>query len=153
MEKFILSIFQNKKSIAKNFDLFTSKFFAIESWSNILNIITKKTGTFFKVLKKDGFSGIKKIIQFKILRRHNINVSEKMRQAWKSRTNGRLSPLAFGMTNKKCDIQKSIVFSKNIKFSILVPLYNTLKDFLQEMTDSVLFQTENFAKSAKKIKF
>lgn len=31
MEKFILSIFQNKKSIAKNFDVKKSKFFAINS--------------------------------------------------------------------------------------------------------------------------
>lgn len=118
-----------------------------------MNKITKKIKTFLKVLKEEGFSGIKRIIQFKLLRKHNINVSEKMRQAWKLRTNGSLSPLAFGMTNKKCATQKNKVFSKNIKFSILVPLYNTPKDFLQEMTDSVLFQTENFAKSAKKIKF
>lgn len=32
-------------------------------------------------------------------------------------------------------------FPKDIKFSILVPLYNTPKKFLQEMIDSVLWQT------------
>lgn len=141
MEKFILSIFQNKKSIAKNFDVNKSKFFAIELWSNILNIITKKIGTFFKVLKKDGFSGIKKIIQFKVLRRHNLNVSWKMRRAWNARKNGQISPVAFGMSLRAYRRQKDKKFSKIIKFSILVPLYNTPKDFLQEMIGSVLFQS------------
>lgn len=37
--------------------------------------------------------------------------------------------------------ESSFVFSKNIKFSILVPLYNTPIDFLEEMIDSVRNQT------------
>lgn len=106
-----------------------------------MNIITKKIRTFFKVLRKDGFSGIKKIIQFKILRRHNLNVSRKMRRAWNARKNGQISPVAFGMSLRAYRRQKDKRFSKNIKFSILVPLYNTPKNFLQEMIGSVLLQT------------
>lgn len=37
--------------------------------------------------------------------------------------------------------QDSVTFSKNVKFSILVPLYNTPKDFLVEMIKSVQDQT------------
>lgn len=37
--------------------------------------------------------------------------------------------------------ESSFVFSKNVKFSILVPLYNTPIDFLEEMIDSVRNQT------------
>ena len=37
--------------------------------------------------------------------------------------------------------QKETVFEKNVKISILVPLYNTPKNFLREMIDSVVNQT------------
>ena len=37
--------------------------------------------------------------------------------------------------------QKNTVFEKNVKISILVPLYNTPKNFLKEMIDSVVNQT------------
>ena len=37
--------------------------------------------------------------------------------------------------------QKETVFEKNVKVSILVPLYNTPKNFLREMIDSVVNQT------------
>lgn len=37
--------------------------------------------------------------------------------------------------------QKDTVFEKNVKISILVPLYNTPKNFLKEMIDSVVNQT------------
>ncbi len=46
---------------------------------------------------------------------------------------------------KKLQKQRETVFSKHIKFSVLVPLYNTPKRFLKEMIESVLAQTyENF---------
>lgn len=38
-------------------------------------------------------------------------------------------------------VQEKVVFPKNIKFSILVPLYNTPKRFLIEMIDSLQLQT------------
>jgi len=37
--------------------------------------------------------------------------------------------------------QKETVFEKKVKFSILVPLWNTPEDFLREMIDSVMNQT------------
>ena len=37
--------------------------------------------------------------------------------------------------------QKETVFERNVKVSILVPLYNTPKNFLREMIDSVVNQT------------
>ncbi len=43
--------------------------------------------------------------------------------------------------SKVREYQQNYKFSKNIKFSILVPLYNTPKDFLTEMINSVTEQT------------
>lgn len=37
--------------------------------------------------------------------------------------------------------QRAVTFAQNIKFSILVPLYNTPEQYLREMIDSVLAQT------------
>lgn len=37
--------------------------------------------------------------------------------------------------------QRNVKFDKAVKISILVPLYNTPKEFLKEMIDSVLYQT------------
>lgn len=44
-------------------------------------------------------------------------------------------------TKAELNQQKKVVFPKNIKFSILVPLYNTPEKFLREMIQSVLDQT------------
>lgn len=60
---------------------------------------------------------------------------------WTKRHDFYLPIQAFGCSNKVYNLQKSYVFPKNIKFSILVPLYNTPEIFLQEMIGSVLFQT------------
>lgn len=45
------------------------------------------------------------------------------------------------LSKKKIKKQRKTVFPKNIKISILVPLYNTPLHFLKEMIDSVLAQT------------
>lgn len=45
------------------------------------------------------------------------------------------------ISDKVREYQKNYKFSKDIKFSILVPLYNTPKDFLVEMISSVTEQT------------
>ncbi len=37
--------------------------------------------------------------------------------------------------------QKAYVFEKNIKFSIIVPLYNTAENFLRDMIESCIWQT------------
>ena len=45
------------------------------------------------------------------------------------------------LSEEEADRQRAFVFSKNIKFSILVPLYNTPIAYLKEMIESVLAQT------------
>lgn len=45
------------------------------------------------------------------------------------------------ITAKRRNEESAFVFEKNIKFSILVPLYNTPKKFLDEMVKSVQYQT------------
>lgn len=60
---------------------------------------------------------------------------------WKKRNNFFLPIEAFGCTQENYSFQKSYKFHKQIKFSILVPLYNTPEQFLKEMIASVLFQT------------
>lgn len=45
------------------------------------------------------------------------------------------------LTQKDANKERNTKFSKNIKFSILVPLYNTPSQYLKEMLDSVIFQT------------
>jgi len=44
-------------------------------------------------------------------------------------------------TEKELEAQRKEIFSKDIKFSILVPLYNTPEKFLCEMIESVIAQT------------
>ena len=44
-------------------------------------------------------------------------------------------------TKKELQRQKGIKFPKDIKFSILVPLYNTGEDYLEQMIRSVTEQT------------
>ncbi len=60
---------------------------------------------------------------------------------WSLRHDFYLPPQAFGCNKKNYAKQKKYTFSKSIKFSILVPIYNTPKKFLMEMIGSVLFQT------------
>jgi len=45
------------------------------------------------------------------------------------------------LSKEEEDVQRKAMFSKNIKFSILVPLYNTPIVYLEEMIESVLAQT------------
>lgn len=47
----------------------------------------------------------------------------------------------FELDSKEAERQKTYQFNKNIKFSVLVPLYNTPERFLCEMIDSVQYQT------------
>lgn len=48
---------------------------------------------------------------------------------------------SFIISNKRKKLESRHKFDKNIKFSILVPLYNTPQNFLKEMIDSVKSQT------------
>ena len=51
------------------------------------------------------------------------------------------NPLRFKISSKKRNEQEGYSFSRDIKISILVPLYNTPKDFLRAMINSVMAQT------------
>ena len=64
-----------------------------------------------------------------------------MRKAWKNRQREVISPIAFGMSERRFNQQRKHKFLKPIKFSILVPVYNTPREFLEEMIGSALLQT------------
>ncbi len=59
---------------------------------------------------------------------------------WNKRHDFYLPIEAFGCNKKTYLEKKNTVFPQKIKFSILVPLYNTPEHFLKEMIGSVLFQ-------------
>ena len=59
---------------------------------------------------------------------------------WNKRHDFYLPIEAFGCNKKTYTIKKQFIFPQNIKFSILVPLYNTPEKFLKEMIGSVIFQ-------------
>ena len=77
----------------------------------------------------------------KSLMRDGIGETWKKVQGYKSETEDLKSAKAPIYTAKELKAQKSEVFPKNIKFSILVPLYNTPEKFLKEMIESVINQT------------
>lgn len=54
---------------------------------------------------------------------------------------GPLSPASFGCKQHELEAERNTTFPRQIKFSILVPLYNTPLEFLNEMISSVQFQT------------
>ena len=62
-------------------------------------------------------------------------------KAWKKRHEFFIPPKAFGLSDSVYNAQKRTSFSNSIKFSVLVPLYNTPENFLKEMIGSVLLQT------------
>lgn len=78
-------------------------------------------GRFLKSLKRHGLKGT--ILKIRNERRHRKNA----KRAY--------------LTKDEYQRQADFVFEKDIKFSILVPLYNTPKKFLCEMIDSVVGQT------------
>ena len=65
----------------------------------------------------------------------------KISSMWNKRHDFYLPFQAFGCSKKTYESQIIQLFPKQIKFSILVPLYNTPENFLKEMIASVLFQT------------
>lgn len=106
--------------------------------SILRKILNKKLKNALRIFKKSGLKGLLAAIRNDRAKKH-INV--RRTRAWSKRKDFILNPLAFGMEKDTFQLQSRTVFSKNIKFSILVPLYNTPKDFLQEMIGSCLFQT------------
>ncbi len=60
---------------------------------------------------------------------------------WKTERKRIENTLSFVVPEKEVQRQKETKFSKSIKFSILVPLYNTSRKYLLEMIESVMGQT------------
>ena len=88
------------------------------AWSHTKNL-------FIRIRRYGSFANLKKKIESKIIER----------KAYKSY--GTLSM----PDEEEIRRQSQTVFPRNIKFSILVPLYNTPEKFLKEMIDSVTAQT------------
>jgi GT2 family glycosyltransferase len=66
---------------------------------------------------------------------------KKLKQKMAERKNYELFGTGSFPTPEQAKQQRETKFSRDIKFSILVPLYNTPKKFLHEMIDSVVNQT------------
>lgn len=108
-----------------------------------LNNIIKKIKIGFSYLKVYGPKVFLRKVASKImgLKSSGQKITPKMKRAWRNRHDFVISPEAFCCDNKIYQEQKKFEFTKNIKFSILVPLYNTPENFLKEMIASVLNQT------------
>ncbi len=104
-------------------------------------MLLRKFRFFIRICKYYGLHTAFRVLISKIIILLGIGVNKKMRTAWESRRGLSISPFAFHITDKVYEKQKNEHFPTRIKFSIIVPLYNTPKDFLQEMIGSVLFQT------------
>ena len=87
-------------------------------WSHTKNL-------FIRIRRYGSISNLKKKIESKIIEK----------KAYKSY--GTLSM----PSPEEIKVQAETVFPKNVRFSILVPLYNTPEKFLREMIDSVVSQT------------
>lgn len=101
----------------------------------------KKLHTAMKIFKTNGIQGIISHSKSIIAGKRNLRVSKKMKTAWNDRHDFIISPVAFGISDSMFNKQRQFIFPQNIKFSILVPLYNTPETFLKEMIASVLNQT------------
>lgn len=75
----------------------------------------------------------------KSLKQNGVSVTwEKVKQYRKKRKGGKVLSVVSG---KELQAQRNTKFPREIKFSIVVPLYNTPEKFLREMIQSVLNQT------------
>ncbi len=88
------------------------------AWSHTKNL-------FIRIRRYGSISNIRKKIESKIIER----------RAYKSYGTQSMP------TPEEITKQRETVFPKKIKFSVLVPLYNTPEKFLREMIDSVVSQT------------
>lgn len=78
----------------------------------------------------------------KLLTKYGISVTwQKVKQKIRNKLKNRELANRSLYTEAELKFQREEIFSRDIKFSILVPLYNTPKIFLREMIQSVLDQT------------
>ena len=97
-------------------------------WTKRILKSNKFTHLFCKGLKCIKSNGIKYTIQKLKLKLNTISDYDKCIKKIK-------------LTNKERMIQCNTKFNKNVKFSVVVPLFNTPKDFLCEMIESCINQT------------
>ncbi len=103
-----------------------------------IKILPVKILRFLVTLKNHGIHGL--IISLKEMDKEQ-KITYEMKKAWRTRHDFFINPLAFGLSPFEYKRQNEKYSSELIKFSILVPLYNTPKSFLMEMVGSVIFQT------------
>lgn len=95
----------------------------------------RKAGSFIKrIVRSNRFSLLtaKGLLSIK---RHGL------RYTWQKLRSRKAIQHISAYTPEELEAQRAAVFSNNIRFSILVPLYNTPELLLQEMIDSVVAQT------------
>lgn len=103
--------------------------------------LIRKTKTFFRLLRESGVPGALQGVREDFARTASVNVTKEMRAAWAGREGLAIPPEAFGMSSRDHEAQRNGGPEEGIRFSILVPLYNTPEAFLREMLASVLLQT------------
>lgn len=102
-----------------------------------------KTGTVWKLIKplRNIWYFLKRAMQRAQGYGSPLGIARKIRNMMIEKKAGRRHGLSSFPDPEEAERQRQYVFSKDIKFSILVPLYNTPKSFLTEMIDSVTAQT------------
>ncbi len=71
----------------------------------------------------------------------HLKACARWEKQWVQENGSLVPPPLFGCTFEVYEAQRKATFPKDIKFSILVPLYNTPEQFLREMIASVQHQT------------
>lgn len=106
--------------------------------SIVKKLLPKKVVSALRLFRDNGFLGLLSVVKAKFLKRVDDAI---FFLAWRKRKAYYIPLSVFGISKKTFDDQRNERFEKNVKFSILVPLYNTPKPFLQEMIASVLLQS------------
>jgi len=99
------------------------------------------TGGIKTILRSNRYTGLlyKGLVS---LRRNGWRLTWRKVQSRLGHCHGTIEPIVLApYSAKEIENQKTVSFSKNIKFSILVPLFNTPQKFLNEMIESVGEQT------------
>lgn len=102
-----------------------------------MDLNTLKNTKFYKALRKNKVTGFIISIIAAILR------PKKAKMYYKEICGKIKIPNTSWKIKNKCEeeYQKNAKFDKKIKFSIIVPLYNTPKEYLEQMINSVIAQT------------
>ena len=126
-DKYYSTVYKNYCELYVKYAYLSKKYSEIAN-SNIWKS-TKKIRDFLDILKTFDNQRKSKIFNFII------------RCAWMRRKNFYIPYMAFGVSKKEFFQQRKCLTNESIKFSILVPLYNTKPKFLKEMIGSVLGQS------------